>query len=125
MSTDIKNAKDPPVPAEVAEELQALIIKVIDGKHGFYAVTVASFDGEEIFITFSLKKEVLEEEISFASEVLSQLPGTQVVLSNLIKKRNGWRALHARFFKPSDEPSPSDEEVPSQSSKQNSERKEE
>lgn len=128
---NIREARDPPapaevagdssVPAEVAEELQALIINVVDGKHGFYAVTVASFNGEEIYLTFSLQKEVLEEEISFAPEVLSQLPGTHVVLSNIIKKRKGWRALHARFLNLSEDGS-LDEEAPSQSSQQRKEK---
>ena len=123
MNTDIKNAKDPPVPADVAKELELLatIIKIVPGEHGFYAVTASSFNGKEIFITFSLKKEVLEEEISLKQEVLQQLPGTSVVLSNIIRKRSGWRALHARFFKPSDESS-NKEVLASQSSQQRKEK---
>ena len=100
-----KNTKDPPVSADVVKGLvlSAIVTQVIPGKHGFYAVTVSSFNGNEIYITFSLGKEILEEDISFAPEVLQQLPGTSVVLSNIVKKQKGWRALHARFHKPSDD----------------------
>lgn len=107
MITDNKNAnaKDPPIPVEVTKEitLLATITKVVKGKHGFYAVAISSFDSQEICITFSLEKEVLEEDIALTPHVLQQLPGISVVLSNIVKKEKGWRALHARFYKPSDE----------------------
>lgn len=108
MITDKKNTedtKDPPVPTDVAKEitLLAIITKVVNGDHGFYAVTISSFNGQDIYITFSLEKGVLEEDIALTPHVLQQLSGISVVLSNIVKKKKGWRALHARFYKPSDE----------------------
>lgn len=62
------------------------------GKHGPYA-TASSEIG---LITFSLETNVWKEKIWPET-------GTYVVLTELIKKRAGWRAQHGRFFGPSDE----------------------
>ena len=72
----------------------AVVQKVISvGKHGPYVVTKCDEIGS---ITFSLDKETWQEKES-------PKPGTVVVLSQVIKKRAGWRANSARFFKPADE----------------------
>jgi hypothetical protein len=62
------------------------------GKHGPYAVARDQLLGS---VTFSLLPEVWQED-RFPQ------PGTQVVLENFQKKRAGWRAVRARFFRPSD-----------------------
>ena len=69
--------------------IRGIVHKVIDGKHGFYAVATADeVDGS---ITFSLDKTCWEEQ---------NLPenGIVVALSRLRRKRAGWRALNARFL---------------------------
>jgi len=71
----------------------AIVQKVVSGKHGPYAVARSEELG---FITFSLDAKVWRE---------GDLPepGTCVVLSEVRKKRAGWRAMSARFFEPADE----------------------
>ena len=67
---------------------------VLNGKHGPYAVaTSEKVDGS---ITFSLSRSVWQER-----GVPEQ--GVYVRLSRLRKKRDGWRAHHGRFLRPSDE----------------------
>ena len=76
-------------------EYRATVQKVLPGgKHGPYAVALAEEDGRNI--TFSLDQPVWQE---------SNLPepGTIVMLSQLQKKRAGWRASSARLFQPADE----------------------
>lgn len=63
------------------------------GKHGPYAI--ASSKEVKGRITFSLTEAWEEDEFPE--------PGHFVILSGLTKKRAGWRAQHARFFKPEDE----------------------
>ncbi len=76
------------------DSIQVVIQQVVKGRHGPYAV--ASSNEINGSITFSLKKPFWEE---------NDWPekGMVVVLSELRKKRAGWRAMKARFFKPSDE----------------------
>lgn len=77
------------------KEIRAIVQKVVtEGEHGPYAV--ATSKEVEGSVTFSLESSVWQEP---------DLPesGTEVVLSELRKKRAGWRAMSARFFKPSDE----------------------
>jgi hypothetical protein len=72
---------------------QAIVEKVIlGGKHGAYAVARCAALG---LVTFSLDKPVWQEK-------KHPEPGTYVMLSELRKKRAGWRAEHGRFVKPSD-----------------------
>jgi hypothetical protein len=64
-----------------------------NGNHGPYALATSDSIG---FITFLLAPPVW-------SENSNPEPGTYVVLSDLTKKRAGWRAGSARFFRPADE----------------------
>jgi hypothetical protein len=80
---------------EKVEKVVAVVQKVIhDGKHGSYAIaTTEEFEGS---ITFSLEPTVwLESEEPEAGEF--------VLLSDLRKKRAGWRAKKGRYVSPSDE----------------------
>lgn len=73
---------------------QAVVQTIVSGgKHGPYAVARSEELG---LITFSLDSKVWQE--SDWPE-----PGTCVVLSQVRKKRAGWRAQHGRFFEPADE----------------------
>lgn len=73
---------------------QAMLEKTVkEGKHGPYAVTRSDLLG---LVTFSLDKPVWQEEEW-------PEPGTIIVVSDLIKKKSGWRARNARFFEPGDE----------------------
>lgn len=80
---------------------QAVVHKIIrEGKHGSYAVaSCADIDS----ITFSLSQDVWHE--SDWPE-----PGTCVLLSQIRKKRAGWRALCGRYVRPSDEQQTSNRE---------------
>lgn len=82
----------------------AIIDKVVtNGKHGPYAVARSDELG---VITFSLDPKVWEEKRWPTS-------GTCVVLSQVTKKRAGWRAEQGRFFRPSDQqPATSKERKP-------------
>ncbi len=75
------------------ESCEAIVEKVIrKGPHGPYAVA----SNEELgSITFSLDSIVWKEG------VLPD-PGTYVLLSQITKKRAGWRAGNGRFVRPSD-----------------------
>ncbi len=71
-----------------------IVEKIVqNGDHGPYAVTNDDNLGS---ITFSLTPQVWKEK---------NWPelGTYVVLSQVIRKRAGWRAQHGRFLQPSDE----------------------
>lgn len=73
---------------------QAVVQTIVPGgKHGPYAVARSEELG---LITFSLDSKIWQE---------SDWPesGTCVVLSQVRKKRAGWRAQHGRFFEPADE----------------------
>lgn len=77
------------------DAIKAVVQNVIpQGRHGSFAI--AASDKVEGSITFSLKEDVWQEQ-----EWPEQ--GTIVVLSNLRKKRAGWRAMSGRFLRPSDE----------------------
>lgn len=74
--------------------VQAIVQKVCpDGRHGPYAIATAERLGS---ITFSLEGSVWNEE--GVPE-----PGEIVFLSKLRKKRAGWKAMHGRRYRPSDE----------------------
>lgn len=76
------------------QSCQAVVEKIIlGGKHGPYAVASSKEIGS---VTFSLDRSVWQEEDR-------PEPGTWVMLSQLRKKRAGWRAQHGRFVVPSDE----------------------
>lgn len=62
------------------------------GQHGPYAVTRDPKLGS---VTFSLTPEVWHENRFPES-------GSEVVLEDFQKKRAGWRAMSARFFRPGD-----------------------
>lgn len=73
---------------------RAVVEKIIpDGRHGPYVVTRSDEVGT---ITFALDKAVWQEEDR-------PEPGMHVVLSQLRRKRAGWRAYRGRFVTPSDE----------------------
>ena len=77
------------------DTIRAVVQKVIlNGRHGPYAIATS----EDVIgsITFSLERAVWREE---------RIPehGIVVLLSDLQKKRAGWRAMVGRFLKPSDE----------------------
>jgi hypothetical protein len=65
---------------------------ILNGKHGPYAVARSLAIGS---ITFSLDAKVWQEPI-YPDE------GACVMLSQIRKKRAGWRAEHGRFLQPSD-----------------------
>ena len=76
---------------------QAVVEKIIrNGRHGPYAVARSEEIGN---VTFSLDPEVWREDDW-------PEPGMYVVLSQIRKKRAGWRAKHGRFIVPSDEERP-------------------
>lgn len=76
------------------ETYVAVVDKVVNGKHGQYAVAHSEqLDGS---VTFSLKSPVWQE---------SSLPegGIKVILSDLqYKSGAGWRSGSARYVRPSD-----------------------
>jgi hypothetical protein len=77
------------------EEIKAVVQKAVsEGNHGPFAVaTSENIDGS---ITFALKPTVWQEDEW-------PEPGMIVILGKLRKKRAGWRAMKARFLRPSDE----------------------
>jgi hypothetical protein len=80
----------------MADEYKAVVQKTLPhGKHGPYAVAESEELGF-ILITFSLTPPVWNEDAWPEG-------GSIVVLSRVTKKRAGWRASTARFFKPADE----------------------
>jgi hypothetical protein len=77
---------------------KAVVEKVVHGRHGQYAVaTCEAFEGS---VTFGLTSPVW-------NETDHPEPGTFVILTDIRKKRAGWRANSGRFFQPADEPQPS------------------
>jgi hypothetical protein len=76
------------------KSIRAVVQKTAYGHRGRYAVAIS----EDILgsITFSLAYPCWQETDE-------PEPGTLVVLSNLRKKRAGWRASDARYLQPSDE----------------------
>ncbi len=76
------------------ESYEAMVEKVIpEGPHGPYGVARSEkLDGS---ITFSLNKPVWQE-------IYPPDSGTIVILSQIRKKRAGWRANYARFVTPDD-----------------------
>lgn len=80
------------------DTVTAVVQKVIlNGKHGPYAIATSEYIVGSI--TFSLEKGVWNEPCSPER-------GVVVMLSDLQKKRAGWRALNGRLFKPTDEQQP-------------------
>jgi len=76
-----------------SEKYQVVVQKVVpEGRHGPYAVVLIDPLGS---VTFSLDATVWQEEEW-------PKPGEYVVLSQLRRKRAGWRANHARFQQPGD-----------------------
>ncbi|MFZ2048981.1 MAG: hypothetical protein WAV25_01625 [Minisyncoccia bacterium] len=76
-----------------ATTLKAVVQKVVDGKHGCYAVATSSkIEGS---ITFSLDPDVWQEKAK-------PQEGYEVVLGDIRKKSAGWRAHSARFLRPED-----------------------
>ena len=70
-----------------------VVDKVVrDGQHGPYAVAIDERLG---FVTFALEPDVWKEK-------RYPEPGSEVVLEDFQKKRAGWRAMSARFFRPED-----------------------
>ncbi len=63
-----------------------------DGKHGPYAIAMVESLGS---VTFSLERRVWSEDDKPG-------PGEIVILSKLREKRAGWRAMRARYVRPSD-----------------------
>jgi hypothetical protein len=63
------------------------------GRHGPYAIATIEGLGS---VTFSLERGVWDEDDE-------PKPGEIVILSKLREKRAGWRAMQARYAKPSDE----------------------
>lgn len=81
----------------VEQTYRAIVQKVIvHGPHGPYAV--ATSDNLEGSVTFSLRPSVWQEK-SWPER------GTVVVLSDIRRKRAGWRAQLGRFMRPSDKQS--------------------
>lgn len=80
---------------ETKDNVVAVVQKVVsDGKHGAFAVATAdAFEGS---ITFSLEPTVWQEQ-GYPEA------GEMVYLTNLRKKRAGWRAKKGRYYNPSDE----------------------
>lgn len=77
-----------------AENHPAVVEKVYpNGPHGAYAVARSEQLGS---VTFSLASPVWQEK-DFPE------PGIFVILSEIRRKRAGWRAHGGRFFTPSDE----------------------
>ncbi|OHA91333.1 MAG: hypothetical protein A2758_02645 [Candidatus Zambryskibacteria bacterium RIFCSPHIGHO2_01_FULL_49_18] len=76
------------------DEIQHWTVEKVvrNGRHGPYAVVQ---DRELGSITFSLVSEIWQEK-RFPE------PGSEVVLEDFQKKRAGWRAMSARFFRPGD-----------------------
>lgn len=85
----------------MSDTVQAIVQKIVrDGKHGPYAVAKSEELGS---VTFSLGEDVWSEKDM-------PEPGTFVLLSDLRKKRAGWRANSGRYVKPSDEQKPRKEQ---------------
>ena len=63
------------------------------GKHGPYAIAVS--DQMEGTISFSLDPPVWNESIMPTEKM-------EVILSDIIKAAGGWRAMSARFVRPTD-----------------------
>lgn len=77
-----------------SQEYRGIVDRVVhDGPHGPYAVAKTKQLGS---VTFALTSPVW-------TDTRWPEPGTYVVLSEITKKRAGWRASHGRFFTPSDE----------------------
>lgn len=74
-------------------DYHGVVEKVIEGKHGPYAVVSSRELGS---VTLSLTSPVWSED-------QHPEPGTYIVFTQVTKKRAGWRAQHGRFFQPSDE----------------------
>lgn len=73
---------------------QAIVQSVQNGRHGRYAVATSS--EVEGSITFTLDSTVWQEKDEPER-------GMSVILSDLRKKRAGWRAMSGRYFRPGDQ----------------------
>lgn len=76
----------------------AEVVDVIGNDDDIHSYAVAKADGISGTVTFSLHSS---REVWRESEYPE--PGVSVALSNLRKGVRGWRALSARFLRPSDE----------------------
>ncbi|MEX1014633.1 MAG: hypothetical protein WDZ80_05740 [Candidatus Paceibacterota bacterium] len=76
------------------EEIKAEVKATSEGEYGMFAIALS--DKVKGSITFSLNNDVWQDN-SFPEK------GTIVVLSELRKKKAGWRAKSARFLTPDDE----------------------
>ena len=74
------------------DTVTGVIQRIIDGKHGPYAVAKVDALGN---VTFSLASDVWHEDGQPSQ-------GEVVLLRDIRKKRAGWRALDARYLRPSD-----------------------
>ena len=78
----------------MSDAIRAVVQKVAEGEHGLYAIaTSPEVKGS---ITFSLVNGVWQDR---------GVPdkGMHVMLSDLRRKRAGWRAMSGRFVRPSDD----------------------
>ncbi len=78
----------------MGESFSAIVQKTFaEGVHGPYAKASSEELGS---VTFSLKPEVWQEK-------RQPEEGDVVILSDIRKKRSGWRAYSGRFYRPSDQ----------------------
>jgi hypothetical protein len=80
--------------SHVTDTIKAVVGTIRKGHKGSFAIATA--EGIEGSVTFSLKKGVWKEKGH-------PKKGDSIFLSDLRQTNSGWRALSARFWKPSDE----------------------
>lgn len=73
--------------------IRAIVQKVVESKHGPYAVAISNELG---LVTFSLEKKVWRENDQPER-------GIYVILLEIAKKLTGWRAFNVRYVGPADE----------------------
>jgi hypothetical protein len=76
----------------LSDTVVGVVQRTVDGKHGPYAVVSVDSLGN---VTFALDSPVWTEKDP-------PQRGEEVILSDIRKKRAGWRAHSARFRRPSD-----------------------
>jgi hypothetical protein len=86
------------IPTSPEELVMAKVVDVIGDDNDLHSYAVARADGISGTVTFSLHRS---REVWVEDEYPE--PGVSVALSNLRKGVRGWRALSARFLRPSDE----------------------
>jgi hypothetical protein len=80
----------------VEQSYSAVVDGVYDGAHGRYAVARSPVL-DDLPITFSV-----DPSTKVWSENREPSPGECVVITDITKKRQGWRANAARFVRPED-----------------------